>query len=284
MTEIKTFLKDRLNWDVEDANISLPASGATNYNYTVCHGENKYAVRIGAENPTALSIDRQSEFAAIKTASRVIETAELEYFDPQNGNMVTRYIDGRVLENSDWQNFEVLDRVINRLKLLHGEKTDYIFMPFRDVEERLDFCRGQNMVLPKHAESVFAKLKTMQKRTKAEADQFTGLCHNDPFPCNFILHGDTVYTLDFEFSKMGDIFFDLACIAWASDEKSQRYMLETYFGFCDDRLFNRLMDYLFIVQAWNASWALVKSVYTSQPYDFYEAAENLIKQMAGSSE
>ncbi len=67
---------------------------------------------------------------------------------------------------------------------------------------------------------------------------------------------------------MGDVFFDLACLAWVCDEKAQRHMLEIYFGECNNYLYKRLIDFSFIVQMWNASWAFVKSIDAKNDYDY----------------
>ena len=52
-----------------------------------------------------------------------------------------------------------------------------------------------------------------------------GLCHNDLNSSNVLYHNKNVLFIDFEFSAMCDIFFDLATVSWMLDEK-KRYFLK----------------------------------------------------------
>ena len=102
-----------------------------------------------------------------------------------------------------------------------------------------------------------------------------GLCHNDLNTSNILYCSNLVYLIDFEFSGMGDVFFDLATISWFLKDKLQDELIKSYFGYCNIELKNKLKNYLFVVKLWNATWSYVKSINSKSSYD-YKLGGNII--------
>ena len=65
---------------------------------------------------------------------------------------------------------------------------------------------------------------------KLNKNPLIGLCHNDLNVSNILLSNNNLYFVDFEYSSMGDIFFDLATISWFFTEDSRKSLIEYYFG------------------------------------------------------
>lgn len=87
--------------------------------------------------------------------------------------------------------------------------------------------------------------------------KFLGLCHNDPNIHNLIL-GERILLIDFEFSGMGNVFFDIACICGLWDTADQRLFLKKYFGYENNDILKTLKDYTFLQLIWNGTWAYMK--------------------------
>ena len=48
-----------------------------------------------------------------------------------------------------------------------------------------------------------------------------GLCHNDLDPSNILITGNDLYFIDYEFSAIGDIFYDLATLSWMMNDEGK---------------------------------------------------------------
>ena len=78
---------------------------------------------------------------------------------------------------------------------------------------------------------------------------------------------------------MGDIFFDLATISWFFTEDSRKSLIESYFGEFNDEYYKRLLDYLFVVKFYNATWSLLKSQDSNSSYDYLAGAKMIFKDL-----
>lgn len=106
-----------------------------------------------------------------------------------------------------------------------------------------------------------------------------GLCHNDLNASNIILSDDNLYFVDYEYSSMGDIFFDLATISWFLTEECRKNLLTKYFGCFRHQDYKKLMDYLFVVKFYNATWSLLKSIDSTSEYDYLSSAEMIFNDL-----
>ena len=71
--------------------------------------------------------------------------------------------------------------------------------------------------------------------------------------------------LDWEFAGMGDIFYDLATLAYTFDSVGeipsdlQGFILECYFGKTNDYLWNRMVETKFMILLYSVMWGLLQS-------------------------
>ena len=96
---------------------------------------------------------------------------------------------------------------------------------------------------------------------------------------NIILTEDNIYFVDYEYSSMGDVFFDLATISWFFNERSRKNLLELYFNECTEQHYEKLLDYLFVVKFYNATWSLLKSSDSSSDYDYLAGAKMIFNDL-----
>ena len=92
---------------------------------------------------------------------------------------------------------------------------------------------------------------------KYSKPQDLALCHNDITAGNIIIKEGKIYLIDFEFSGMNDIYYDLAGFCCMLNDEKREIFLNNYFKDekCDKE---KLNDYIKINFLWNASWNLIK--------------------------
>ena len=114
---------------------------------------------------------------------------------------------------------------------------------------------------------------------KLNKNPLIGLCHNDINASNIILSNDNLYFVDFEYSSMGGVFFDLATISWFFTEDSRKQLLILYFGEFKNEYYQKLLDYLFVVKFYNATWSLLKSSDSNSDYNYLAGAEMIFNDL-----
>ena len=94
-----------------------------------------------------------------------------------------------------------------------------------------------------------------------------------------ILSKNTLFFIDFEYSCVGDIFWDLANTSWFLDIPQRKYLLEEYFGYYKEEDYQKLLDYLFVVKFYNATWSLLKSKDSTTDYDYLNGAKTIFEEI-----
>jgi thiamine kinase-like enzyme len=257
--DLYKIIREKLNWDMDKISVEYQNDGLTNRNYVISNGGEKYAVRISVINSGELGINRHAEFSAMKAVSAIGIGPEIVYFSAETGCMITKYINGKKWENKDAGLSENILRIGETIKKVHElPAIPFKFSPYRDIEKRIQIARENNFELPDCLDRLVDTLHAIEHQREKTGEQFVGLCHNDPFPNNFI-DSESLRLIDWEFAGMGDVFFDLSCLAmfYTPDQKEQ--LISCYFGRCDSILLSALRQMGFVVSFWNAMWAVVQT-------------------------
>jgi thiamine kinase-like enzyme len=98
--------------------------------------------------------------------------------------------------------------------------------------------------------------------------------------------------LDWEFAGMGDLYFDLATLAYAFDSvhtlspELQEYVLACYFGDVTPHHWRRFRGMLFMLMLFSAMWGLVQdgmlragAIQAVDGFDFMEYADTTFTAM-----
>lgn len=283
MDLFQNFIIDKLAFKPED--ISFEASfvgGLTNKSAVFTHKSRKYFLRLGTPQSGPLGINRYAEYEALRAVSDTV--GETFYFNPLNGDMVMDFIEGAVLSRDHLSQKEWIDKTVELFKEVHSKRISFDFRPFEDIAARFRYCRERCIPLPEELNAVLDNCHMVRERLFPIPQRFYGLCHNDPFEGNYIVGIDgKLRLIDYEYAGNGDIFFDLACRAWGYTPELRKYLLERYFGYCTDELYERLHDSVFVVALWNASWAAVKSE-TQTPQDKFDYKAGLFSTITSLSE
>lgn len=280
MNEIMNkLIEDHLKWDLADISIEYQSDGLTNQNYVVAKGNIKYAIRISGTNSSNLGINRYAELASMEAVSEIGIGAEIVYFSTETGNMITKFIDGRKWTNEDVGTTETMKRIAHTLRKVHSlTAIPYEFSPYKDIEDRIQFAIQNHLELPDYLDKLTEKLYAIKEEREQYKQLYIGLCHNDPFPNNFLDDG-TVRLIDWEYAGMGDIFFDLSCACVSYSPAMKEDFLRHYFGQCDLDTLKGLEQMSFVVTFWNAMWAVLQTQVNELNDDYKKMAEHMFLQL-----
>lgn len=274
-TTLINFLKTELKWNVINISSIERIGGLSSENYKIYYNNNYYFVKICTHN--YLHTDRQNELSIINKAKEISLTPDIYYFSTETGNMVSSWIHGNMPYLTDFSSITFLHKLSDSLKSFHSLKCEKYFTPFEHIRKRIALCKNLNLKLPESLDMLLNHLKTLE--FKLNKNPLIGLCHNDLNASNIILSNNNLYFVDYEYSSMGDVFFDLATISWFFTENSRKQLLTLYFGEFKNEYYQKLLDYLFVVKFYNATWSLLKSSDSNSDYDYLAGSEIIFKEL-----
>jgi thiamine kinase-like enzyme len=139
------------------------------------------------------------------------------------------------------------------------------FDPFARIRSSFGRAASGNVPLPAASDLILRRLDEIEAARGPVGAPHFALCHNDLFAGN-LLDADPIRFVDWEFAGMGDVFFDLATLAVATDESAplpateRRTILDAYFGEATPEHWQRLNDMVFVVRLHVVAWGLTHHV------------------------
>ena len=190
---------------------STRLAGLTNVNHLIEHDGQRVVVRVPGEG-TGEYIDRRAEAVAARIAADADVNAEVLFFDPADGLMVTRFVDGAV--TMDAARFAADPGAVARAALafrrLHTCRqrfaTDFGLFAMIDDYKRLLAVKGAT--LPDGYDDV-QRAADVARRALAARPVALVPCHCDPLCENFLDTGTRIYLIDYEYSGNNDPMWDL---------------------------------------------------------------------------
>lgn len=277
---LEQLMKDHLNWDQADVQITHAADGLTNDNYIVTRGTESYVIRISGSHHALLGINRQAELTVMNRVAPTGIGPQVVFFDVKTGTMITRYISGQKWTPEIAAEPANIIKMASTMKVVHHlSPIPFLFQPFEDNRRRIAYAEKEGITIPEGLDKILPCLDAIEKERMASQQQWIGLCHNDPFPNNFI-EEHQLRLIDWEYAGMGDLFFDLAGIAMFFSEQQRVQLLEAYFGYCDDALYRNLRQMLYVVSMWNGTWALIQSNSLQNNSDYGQMAKDIFHYLS----
>ncbi len=203
--------------------------GLTNRSFRISSGTDQFVLRLDAAHTSALRLDRAAEQVALERAFAAGIGAEMVYSDPAQGILLTRYVPGRSLAQSDLEETSVLEAIAALLHRLHA-------LP--ELGRGFDvptIAQGYLASLPDDSEMRQTAEMLVKMLESQVSDVPTSFCHNDVIAANFIRPGpntDSLVLIDWEYAGDNDPYFDLASLI-AYNQLDGRYadaLLGAYFG------------------------------------------------------
>jgi thiamine kinase-like enzyme len=242
--------------------------GITNRNFKVDVDGASYVVRIPGAGTELLGIDREAEHSAARAAAEVEVGPEVIGFLPEQGSLITRFVDGQAIDEETMSDPAMLRRVASGLRSLHGSASiPASFSPFRVVERYREVAEGRGVTVP----SAYGELRERAREIEAALGAFSPrLCHNDLLNANFLRVGNRIFIVDYEYAGMGDIFFDLAnfSVNHSFEDAVNRSLLEAYFGDATERDLARLKLMRIMSDFREAMWGVVQQGLSTLEFDY----------------
>ena len=153
-------------------------------------------------------INRAAEAHALGIAKHLGLDETFIYEDPVSGWKISRFIENCV--PFDYRNREQVARALSLARRLHdsGETSPWSFDFWAEAVKIEQLLRKVSYPLPRDFATVFDRAARVASYMASEAST-PCLCHNDFYGPNFLVRGDDMWLIDWEYSAMGDPACDI---------------------------------------------------------------------------
>jgi thiamine kinase-like enzyme len=249
--------------------------GITNRNFRVNFGGTDYVVRLPGKRTEILGIDRTAECIANKAAAKLGMAPGVAAMFEEPACLVTLFVNGREMSADELRKPEALAEIGGDLRRFHESATDLPtdFDSFSLVEEYAASGREHGSEPPEGYDDALEVAKRIEKAVRDQPTHERVPTHNDLLTANFLLDGDHVQLIDWEYAGMGDRWFDLGNFAVNNelDDDQEAQLLEAYFGEPpDERLIATLKLFRFMSDFREAMWGVVQKGVSELDFDYGE--------------
>lgn len=209
------------------------AGGLTNNNYIVKTDKEEYIMRLPGAGANEL-VNRTNE------KNNILATKDLEinvptyYFNEESGIKITQRIKNCVTLTSEMSQYQYyIQKIVEIFHRLH--RSEIIFKnEFNFISEykRYEKLVQKNGVFFDGYEEVKRKVLSIYNTMQKDLDFRLVSCHNDTLCDNFIMDKNgRMYLIDWEYSGMNDLFWDLAAVMLENNYSSEAEELLLYHYF-----------------------------------------------------
>ena len=261
-----------------DISTITPIGGLNNDNFKITYNNSNYFVRISSSSYIYNDINEETNI--LKKASALNLSPSVIYFDSSNRNLLTDWIDGRMPTEKESNSETFITVLTKKLKILHNLTSTNVFNPFVEIRKIIFSNKDYFFDTVPYILDLLENLNIIE--TLVKDSYMEGLCHNDLNPSNILLTEENLYIVDYEFAARGDIFFDLATIAWLLEDNSRKLLIKKYFGYYSEAYYDKLTKYIYVVKMYNGCWSLVKSLNNNKDYDFRKGSDIIFNELLHS--
>lgn len=182
---------------------------------------------------------------------------QAHHVDPAQGLLITGYLEGEVLGETEINSPEVLKRLCDSLRKLHHLSLPAPRLSMDEVVTGYLATLEASTLFQEFKDPVsFAALREVMADWAAGSDA-AGICHNDLLHSN-IVAGVAIKFIDWEYANVGDPMFDLAGLAHyhGFTESDTRRLLTCYYGDVDARSLQRMAKSKLVVDLVFTSWLM----------------------------
>jgi thiamine kinase-like enzyme len=249
--------------------------GLTNHNVRVTTTDDgpplDVVVRCSQSDAGLLGIDRDTECANTRAAAEAGVGAEVLEYRPDLGMLVIAFLDGRVLENTDFRDADLMARAADACRRLHaGPRFTGDFDMFARQSSYLSTVRERGFQLPPtyddHADAWADVRRALGARPRE-----TVPCNNDLLAANFIDDGTRVWLIDYEYSGNNDACFELGNTSTECGftlEQTDAWT-EAYFGSPTQADLARVRLQALCSQYGWSLWGFIQAATSPMDFDFH---------------
>ena len=252
------------------------AGGPASDSWLLKAGDEKFVARLDKPLARLLGLDRRAELEVLHTVYEAGIGPQIIWADPDKGVLVTSWIPGNAWSAVDVRDPVKLGKLAATLRRLHSlPPRGPVFAPGVIALA----CAGEAGT--QSASRIAEQATKLAEKLLSETGR-PALCHNDLVHSN-IIGGETVRLIDWEYSAVGDPYFDLAIVVRHHQLKADRigYFLDAYFGTPGNENFDRLEAFCRLYDQLAALWYLsvIKQAGHDALYD--EELERVLARMEG---
>ena len=264
------------------------SGGITNRNFLVSGAADgsRYVVRLAGNDTHLLGISREVEHAATVAAAGVGVGPQVVAFVRPEGYLVTRFIEGRPIPETEMRTPARLRAVGETLRRIHdGPAIPGLFVPLRIVEAYRALAVARSVAIPPEydlAQSIARRIELAFLTAPVDLRP----CHNDLLNANFIDDGSRIRIVDWEYAGMGDPFFDLGnfSINHELDGDADAALLEAYAGAVRPAQLARMTLMRVVSDFREAMWGVLQQGISTLDVDFVAyAAEHFDRLLTVAS-
>jgi len=289
MTEVPADVRELAGavpgWAEADLRIEPLEGGITNRNYLVASGDERFVLRVPGAETSLLGIDREAEHEAARRAEAAGAGPPVFAYLADRGCLVTRFVAGAHIPVADLEREPILAAVVGSLRAIHAcPAIGATFPVFRIVEKYRRLASDRGVAIPDAYEEAHARATEIEAALDA-APMPLALCHDDLLNANFLLDGDHVWIVDYEYAGMGDPFFDLGNLAVNNGmpAAAQEMLLSLYFGNVRDVHRARLALMRIMSDFREAMWGVIQQALSSLDVDYVEYADRHFARLLGNA-
>ncbi|HNT55633.1 MAG TPA: choline kinase family protein [Anaerolineaceae bacterium] len=266
-------------------------AGLTNANYRITAEGEQFVLRISGPNTAHLGIDRRHELAALQAAAAANLGPDVVAFLLPEGHLVTRWVAGYHWEPAEYRTPENVHLLTETVKRIHALPANgAVFSPFQRVNSFWHTAQKYNVPPPAGLDTFFETMHAIENDQQTDSSDWQHFCHNDLVCVNYLYieAEHRIKVLDWEFSGLGDVYYDLATVVYTHDSEGpiphdlEEVLLAAYFGAPTDFQRQRLLGMKFMLLLFTGFWGLAQHgmqraglVPTVSDFDYLEFAEHL---------
>ena len=227
------------------------AGGPASDSWLMTAGKEQFVARLDKPLARLLALDRRAELEVLHTVSSAGIGPQIIWADPDKGVLVTSYIPGNAWRPGDVHDPVRLRRLAPTLRQLHSlPPRGPVFKPGKMA---LAYAREAGT---DRASRIAEQATKLAEKLLSETRR-PALCHNDLVHSN-IIGGETVRLIDWEYSAVGDPYFDLATVVRHHQLNAGRVekFLSAYFETPGKEHFSRLEAFCRLYDRLAALWYL----------------------------
>jgi len=200
--------------------------GMSNYTYVIKAKGDKYTFRIPGKNAEKF-VERQVETYHLDLIKPLGLSNETVYLDVKSGVKIAKYIEGNPLHELD--PLDYLEEASAILHKLHDSKlvSKYNYDMLGRLSKYEGYLKEYKYTHTDRYLDLKAKFLELAK-TYLNEDEMV-LCHGDSQVSNFVVSGDEMHLMDWEFTGNNDPFYDVACFGNSNFEHAIA-LLPVYLG------------------------------------------------------
>jgi len=258
--------------------------GITNRNFRVRFGGTDYVLRLPGKRTDLLGIDREAECIATKAGAELGFAPRVVTLLDDPPCLVTIFVAGESARPGDLRDADAIAQIAAYLRALHDSGTELptTFNPVRLVQDYAAISQEHGTEPPDGYARALEAANAVEDAIRGQPGHEPVPSHNDLLPANFLRDGSRIQLIDWEYSGMGDRWFDLGNFAVNNefDDGDDERLLEAYFGEpSDDRAIATLKLFRFVSDFREGMWGTVQSVLSEVDFDFREYAKRHFERL-----